>query len=227
MPPGGTSTRDGSGTGRDLAARVRRRVSRLMAKGSGSHGYDHVKRVLALSLRFGREAGADLEVIRLSALLHDIGRPEETRSNGGSCHARIGSDMAGEILKGYGAAPALVERVTDSIRRHRFRSGSPPRSLEAKILYDADKLDSLGAVGIGRAFLFAGEVGARLHNTAAAALKGRSYSPEDTAYREYLVKLRLLPGRMKTPPGRCLARERAVYMEGFFRRLTEETKGAV
>jgi uncharacterized protein len=227
MPEGATSTRDRRKTGRDLVGRVRRRVRRLMAKESGSHGYDHVRRVLALSLRFGREAGADLEVLSLSALLHDIGRPEETRSNGNSCHARIGSEMAEEILKGYGAAPALVESVTDSIRRHRFRGGSPPQSLEAKILYDADKLDSLGAVGIGRAFLFAGEVGARLHNTAAAALKGRSYTSEDTAYREYLVKLRKLPVRMRTPFGRRLARERAVYMEDFFRRLTEETKGVV
>ena len=102
---------------------------------------------------------------------------------------------------------------------------SAPVSLEAKIIFDADKLDSLGAVGIGRAFLFAGEVGARLHNTAAEAKKAAPYSGGDTAFREYQVKLRNLPRRMKTPEGRRMGRERAAFMEGFFRRLTAETKG--
>ncbi len=196
-----------------------------MSESRGSHGFDHVKRVLALSLRLGRESGADLDVLTLAALLHDIGRQEEARSNGSSCHARTGSKMAAEILRTCGAGPSLVRRVADCVRQHRFRGGSPPLSPEARVLYDADKLDSLGAVGVGRAFLFAGEVGARLHNTPAEAMKGKAYSREDTAYREYLVKLRKIPGRMKTAAGSRLARERADFMEDFFRRLEAETRG--
>jgi uncharacterized protein len=196
-----------------------------MAQGRGSHGFDHVKRVLSLSLRLGREAEANLEVLTLAALLHDIGRPEEDRTAGKSCHAEVGSREAGEILKKFGAAPATVRKVRDCVRQHRYRGEAVPVSLEAKILFDADKLDSLGAVGIGRAFLFAGEVGARLHNTAAEAEKAEPYSVGDTAFREYQVKLRNLPRRMKTPEGRRLGRERTAFMEGFFRRLAAETKG--
>ena len=213
--------------GSDLAAKVRRRVRTLMSRGRGSHGFDHVKRVLALSLRIGEEVGADLEVLTLAALLHDVGRQEEAESDGKSCHARIGSEMAGDMLRSYGAGPGMVRRVKECVREHRYRGGAPPRSLEARILYDADKLDSLGAVGIGRAFLFAGEVGARLHNSVKDALEGLSYSSEDTAYREYLVKLRKIPRQMKTGAGRLLARERAHYMEEFFTRLGLETGGRV
>lgn len=215
----------GSAQKKDLVRQVRREARRLMARGRGSHGFDHVKRVLSLSLRLGREAGADLEVLTLAALLHDIGRSEEDRTAGKSCHAEVGSREAGEILGRHGASPSTLRKVRDCVRQHRFRGDAAPVSLEAKILFDADKIDSLGAVGIGRAFLFAGEVGARLHNTAAEAEKAAPYSDGDTAFREYQVKLRKLPRRMKTPEGRRMGRERAAFMEMFFRRLTAETKG--
>jgi uncharacterized protein len=196
-----------------------------MRKGRGSHGYDHVRRVLALCGHLAGETGADDEVLTLAALLHDVGRSEEDRSDGSTCHAEAGAKMAGEILARHGAPRPLAKRVRECVVQHRFRKGTPPRSLEAKILFDADKLDALGAVGIGRTFLFAGEVGARMHNTAAEARKAKAYSSGDTAFREYLVKLRHLPGKMTTPEGRRMARERAAYMENFFRRLNAETKG--
>ena len=81
----------------------------------------------------------------------------------------------------------------------------------------------MGAVGIGRAFHFAGRNGARLHNSPEAALTSDSYSREDTAYREYLVKFRHLTGSMLTGTGRRLARDREGFMIDFFRRLCAET----
>ncbi len=100
-----------------------------------------------------------------------------------------------------------------------------PKSLEAKILFDADKLDSIGAVGIGRAFLFAGEVGAKLHNGHQDLSKTVSYSREDTAYREFQVKLRKIKDRLLTPSGRKLAEGRHRFMVRFFERLDAEVKG--
>jgi len=95
-------------------------------------------------------------------------------------------------------------------------------SLEARILFDADKIDSLGAIGIGRAFLFAGQVGARLHNSDSALTGSSPYTIEDTAYREFRFKLRKLRERMLTPLGRRLADERHRFMEEFFSRLNLE-----
>ncbi|HEY5998668.1 MAG TPA: HD domain-containing protein, partial [bacterium] len=191
----------------------------------GSHGFDHVERVLALALRLGAESGADARVLALAALLHDVGRAEEDRSAGATCHAAAGAVIAREVLRRHGADDALVRRVADCVRRHRFRGAARPVSREAKLLYDADKLDSLGAVGVGRAFLFAGEVGARLHAPAAASLRARPYGRGDTAHREWLVKLRHLHGRMLTPAGRRLAAERSAYMAAFFERLAAEAAG--
>ena len=109
------------------------------------------------------------------------------------------------------------------MRRHRYRGKDQPETLIDKLVYDADKLDSIGAVGIGRAFHFAGRVGARLHNPAEEALAGSEYGREDSAYREYLVKLRHVPERMLTASGRAAAEERSAFMHEFFHRLCEES----
>ncbi|NTV81599.1 MAG: phosphohydrolase, partial [Candidatus Aminicenantes bacterium] len=91
--------------------------------------------------------------------------------------------------------------------------------------FDADKLDSIGAVGIGRAFLFAGEIGAMLHDEAVDVAKTSPYTREDTAYREYLVKLRRVKDRMTTREGRRIAAGRHRFLTAFFERLHKETDG--
>jgi uncharacterized protein len=92
-------------------------------------------------------------------------------------------------------------------------------------VYDADKLDSLGAFGVARAFHFAGRIGACLHNTEQEALASESYSSQDSAYREYLVKLRGLPDHLLTGSARRFAADRAAFMRAFFDRLNEEQEG--
>ena len=129
-------------------------------------------------------------------------------------------------MEARGLPPDLRAAVAEIIRSHRYRAEARPATPEGRIVFDADKLDSLGATGLGRAFLFAGSCGARLHNTEEEALGGQPYGPEDTAYREYLVKLRHLPRVMQTPAGRKLAEERLRFMAGFFRRLDEEVFAA-
>jgi uncharacterized protein len=113
------------------------------------------------------------------------------------------------------------------IAAHRFRDNKQPETPEARVLFDADKLDSIGAVGIGRAFLFAGEVGAKLHDKAVDPEKSLPYSEEDTAYREYLVKLRYVKDRMLTASGLELAKERHQFMTDFFERLNREVDGDI
>ena len=131
--------------------------------------------------------------------------------------------MAYELLKREGRDEAFALRVSRVVASHRYRGGQKPDTPEAAAVYDGDKLDSLGAAGIGRAFLFAGACGARLHNSTEEALHGEAYGRDDTAWREFLVKLRYLPGAMLTEPGRKLAAERFRVMEEFFRELAAET----
>ena len=171
---------------------------------------------------------ADKETVILAALLHDIARPEEDASCGRKCHARLGAEKVPALLKQCGFPENLYIPVASAVKTHRFRDKNEPETVEADIVFDADKLDSLGAVGVGRAFLFAGHLNARLHNSETEALNSESYSREDTAYREYLVKLRYLPRRMRTVAGRKIAIERAAFMTAFFERMDSEiTQGDI
>jgi len=200
-------------------------VKEHLATAPGCHDFDHVQRVLHNARTIlAEEHDADAWTVELAALLHDIARPEEMASKGKICHARHGSVIAVPLLEKCGFTdPILVCRVCSCVKKHRYRGSDKPETIEEKIIYDADKLDSIGAVGIGRAFHFAGRIGARLHNTPEEALASDAYSVQDSAYREYLVKLRHVPSRMLTENGRKLAMERAEFMIAFFDRMNSET----
>jgi len=210
-----------------LLSRVRAAVEKKLGAASGCHDFDHTLRVLSNARMLAeRLPEADRQTVELAALLHDIARPEELASQGNICHAAAGAKIAEELLLEFGAASETARAVAAAVRSHRYRDDIEPATLEAKIVFDADKLDSLGAVGLGRAFLFAGHCGARLHNTEAEALNSPAYSREDTAYREYLVKLRRLPAAMLTEPGRAEGTRRLRFMRRFFDRLDAEIRKA-
>jgi uncharacterized protein len=191
----------------------------------GSHDWEHTERVLALAEHLARTEGADLEIVRLAAVLHDLARREEDEANGSVDHALRGAEMARARLRAHGLGEETVARVSHCIETHRFRNNLEPKTLEARVVFDADKLDSIGAVGIGRAFLFAGEVGAKLHNPHIDVEQTRPYTEEDTAFREYQVKLRKVQDRILTPEGRRLAQARHDFMVSFFERLQQEVAG--
>ena len=211
----------------NLFSRVRDAVEAKLGAASGCHDFDHTSRVYANAMMLAAQLPeANKEIVALAAILHDIARPEELASRGKLCHAAGGAKLAEKMLLDFGASPETARAVADAVRSHRYRDEVKPETPEAKIVFDADKLDSLGAVGLGRAFLFAGHCGARLHNTEVEALGSPAYSREDTAYREYLVKLRHLPGAMLTAPGRAEGTRRLRFMRRFFDRLDAEIRAA-
>jgi uncharacterized protein len=211
----------------DINTAIQKEVKAYLSGCRGSHDWEHTERVHTLALRIAEKEGAEMEIVGLAALLHDIGRAEEDGSAGKICHAEKGADIARTLLARYGVRGSVIEQVAHCIETHRFRKKRKPGTLEARVVFDADKLDSIGAVGIGRAFLFAGEVGAKLHNRHADIEKTQPYSKEDTAYREYMVKLRFIRDRMLTGEGRRLAAGRHEFMEAFFDRLNREVDGIV
>jgi uncharacterized protein len=213
--------------GVELTQRLRRQADPYHDGMGGCHGPDHTERVHKTALHIGRLMGAKLDVLSAAALLHDIGRRYETREQGKICHAVKGAELARKILAKLDFAPDMIDDIAHCIEAHRYRGKKIPVSLEAKILYDADKLDSIGAVGIGRAFLFAGQTGAKLHNESDVdILDCKPYTREDTAFREFKFKMSKIKDHMLTPEGKRLAEERHDFMEVFFERLERETKGA-
>jgi len=209
----------------DLIARIKEEAKDFFSNANGSHDWEHTERVHNLCVYIGEKEKADMEVLRLAAILHDIGREAQDRLNGDICHAERGAALARELLRKHAIEEEQIDRIVHCIETHRFRNSKTPQSKEAKILFDADKLDAIGATGIGRAFLFAGEVGAKLHNKDIDVENTEPYTKEDTAYREFVVKLRKIRDRMLTRHGKKIAEERHTFMTDFFDRLNREVEG--
>ena len=212
--------------GQELTDRLSGIAARYRDGEGGCHGPDHAGRVYRTALYIGKLMDARLDILGAAALLHDIGRPFEKEQQGKICHAEKGAELAKKTLQDLNFDQKVIADVIHCIETHRYRGDKIPSTLEAKILFDADKLDCIGAIGIGRAFLFAGQVGAKLHNSDVDIDATQSYSTEDTAYREFKVKLSKVKDRLLTPEGRRLAEERHAFMEVFFERLEREVNGA-
>jgi uncharacterized protein len=191
----------------------------------GSHHWDHTLRVNRLCERIGAAEGVDMDVLLASAYLHDIARRQQDDSNGAVCHAEKGALLAVSIVEKLPLTDGQKDNILHCIRSHRFRGSHKPQTPEAMALFDADKLDAIGAVGVARAFLFAGEVGARLHSADVNIEATRPYTRDDTGYREFIVKLCKIKDRILTRAGQKLAVERHSTMEEFFNRFIEEYEG--
>jgi uncharacterized protein len=199
---------------------------KLYSQDDPVHDFDHILRVYALAERIAAAEGADLEVLRAAALLHDVGRDDAEAT--GQDHAEYAAARAREILAG--APPEKVDAVAQAIVAHRFRTGSPPESLEGRVLFDADKLDAIGAIGVARAFAYSGRAGKRLWAPVAEDYlerwrQGMAEPDEHTAVHEFIVKLSRLKEQLFTPEGRRIAEERHVVMACFFERLASEVAG--
>lgn len=199
----------------------------LYADGGTSHDFDHVLRVTALAEKIARDEGADLAIVRTAALLHDV-----AESQGRAHHHLASAARAREILRDQ--PPSFVEAVTHAIAAHRFRAQPDPQTLEAQIVFDADKLDITGAIGVARAFAYAGEHGNILWNTpwreiavgggdaiSQPAALGAAYTPS----HEFVYKLDRITERLYTATARAIACERAAFMRTFFERLDLEVAG--
>ena len=191
------------------------------------HGFDHILRVLRLAERLAQAEGADLEIVHAAVLLHDASGAE-TGGEKRSEHQHHSSEFAKEILEAEGWSPERIAAVQHCIRAHRFRGDEQPQSLEAKILFDADKLDVIGAFGVARTLAydvvmcwpFHAEVSDQFKKTGAKA-EGETHS----SYHEFLFKLGKIKDRLHTETARQLAEGRQKFLNDFFAQLDAEAKG--
>jgi uncharacterized protein len=191
------------------------------------HGFDHVLRVMELALRLGGELGADLEVLRAASLLHDASgaHPGESRRE---AHQEASADFARKVLEGEGWVEGRIQEVVHCIRAHRFRSQEAPRSLEARVLFDADKLDVMGAFGAARTIGYAVQAGEPVFAEPSSRFVGSGQAEPGephSAYHEYLFKLRRVRERLQTEPGRRLGERRHAALTAFFEQLAAEARG--
>jgi len=189
------------------------------------HDKYHVERVYNLATLLAREEKADLDVVKAAVLLHDIARAMEDEDIIDD-HSKEGAKMARKILEEVNFPKGKIESVVHCIGVHRFRKGLVPKSLEAKILQDADRLDMLGAMGIARVFTRGGWSNKPIHDPSAlpkAKYDGRSESSVNHIY-EKLLKIK---DTINTKTARRIAEERHKYVEQFLERLLEEWKAEI
>ena len=208
---------------------------------SSAHDIDHTYRVMNLAREIAKYENANMEVVRIAALLHDIARVrEDNDKTGNTDHAKLGAKMAEQILKDFGYPKNIIENVVHCIKTHRFRGKDIPQTLEAKILFDADKLDAIGAIGIARAYMIAGERGEVLYreitniekykksNLTGGKLDGRIKDiSKHSVNIEYETKFKRIPERLFTKRAKEIAKERLGFMDTFFDRLKREVASEV
>ena len=190
-----------------------------------AHDREHVYRVLHTALLIAEgERNVDWDVLICAALLHDIGRAEQF-ADPTLCHAKVGGEKAFQFLMENGYSREFAEQVRHCITAHRFRANCPPETVEAKILFDADKLDAVGAMGIARTLLYQGHEGTPLYAlTQEGNISDGTGDTEDSFFREYRFKLEKLYDRFYTQRGRELARQRQQVAVDFYQAMLAEAQ---
>jgi len=205
-----------------LAAIYQEVEERFAVFNDPAHGWEHVRRVYELAQRIAGEEEADQLITGSSALLHDIGRLIHRK---GTPHALLSVEEARVILPRYPLEPEQIEAILHAIEAHSFSRGIEPRTLEARVVRDADRLDGLGAIGILR-WAVTGAIKRKPQT--------KSYHPEDPfgerhelnerlyMLDHFYTKLLKLENGMYTTTGRILAQQRTTYMRAYLQELKHE-----
>lgn len=204
-----------------------------------AHNMEHVLRIYNMCLHLAKdESDVDLDILKTSALLHDIARAKEDKDDSGNIdHAILGAEMAENILKDFGYSNDKIQAVKHCIIAHRFRSGNEPKSKEAKILFDADKLDVIGSIGIARSFMIAGQYGEKMFskvpideyikdNLVDGKPNGRiKVISKHAPNLEFETKFTHIPNKLYTAKAKIIGEQRINFMKQFFDILNKDING--
>ena len=195
----------------------------LSCMDDSAHDAEHVYRVLYNALEIAKaEPDTDYDVLIAACLLHDIGRIDQI-ADPSVCHAAVGSEKAYQFLLELGMDEDFAGQVRHCIATHRFRKNLQPQTLEAKILFDADKLDVTGAIGIARTLMYRGTLTEPLYRVLPdGTISDGSHDIGHSFFREYKFKLEKLYDRFYTARGTELARDRQSIAAAYYENLYKE-----
>lgn len=219
---------------------IKKMVEEELKECSG-HNFDHVMRVLNMAMHLAEGEKVDLEIIKIAALLHDVGGKKETNDpTGKTDHAVEGAKIARPILEKLGFSADRVNHICDCIISHRYKTENQPKTLEAKILFDADKLDAAGAIGLARGFAWIGKNRGHIYrkvdniedyikeNLDGGKINGRiKDKTKHSAHIEFETKIKSLADKLYTQKAKEIGRERIEYSRKFLDRLEKEVKGEI
>lgn len=189
-----------------------------------AHDREHVYRVLHMAhiLADHVTQTVDRDILTAACLLHDVGREEQFKDPS-VCHAEAGAIKAFRLLLDRGWPEDRAAWVRDCILTHRYRTGRHPATLEAKLLFDADKLDVTGAIGIARTLYYGGHTGRGLYtrDEKGMVLDGTEDGP-NTFLQEYRHKLEHIEDKLYSPYARIIAARRQAAARAYCKSLLEE-----
>lgn len=202
-------------------------VQDTLALAEAGHDWWHVQRVRSLALKISQTEGGNLLIIELAALLHDIADAKFHQGD-----EEKGARITGHFLQQQGLSANVTSAVQDIVRRVSFKGGVPdhlPKSIELKIVQDADRLDALGAVGIARTFHYGGYKNRLLYHPDILPRKYASAeeyrASKAPTLNHFYEKLLLLKDQMNTPTGVKIAEKRHAFMEEYVERFLSEWEG--
>ncbi len=197
-------------------------------EGDVIHDFSHIERVYALARNITIAEGADWEIVSAAALLHDS-RGSESGGPGREKHHLASAKFAAQVLTAEGWDKERIAAVQHCIRAHRFRSGGEkPETLEAQIMFDADKLDVIGAIGVARTIGYAAIINQPFYEEPSDQFRlTGEHAPGEkhSAYHEYLFKLTKIKDLLFTASAKKIAEERDRYIREYFDRLRREIAG--
>ena len=199
----------------------------LVCMEDSAHDKEHIYRVLYNAILLAKsEEDVNYDVLITACLLHDIGRKEQYE-NSELCHAVVGADKAFRFLINNGFDLNFAEKVKECIRSHRYRKTTPPQSIEAKILFDADKLDVVGAIGIARTLLYQGIVSDPLYTVLPdGTISDGTNDTSPSFFYEYKYKLENLYSGFYTEKAASIALERKKIASDFYYGLYDEVNSS-
>ena len=202
-------------------------IERYMLKcmSDSAHDKDHIYRVLYIALDIAEyEKDVDHNVLIAACLLHDIGRQEQF-DNPQLCHANVGAIKAYDFLMKNGFDIGFANKVASCIRAHRFRSENPPIQIEEQILFDSDKIDVTGTIGIARTIFYKGQVNEPLYSlTENGYVADGTDDLKPSFFQEYKFKLEGLYTKFYTKRGKEIALQRQHSAKAFYESMLKETR---
>jgi len=209
----------------------------LASDNDPAHNIEHVMRVYSLAINLAKGEKIDLDVVKIAVLLHDIGGAKERKDPSGKTdHAIESAKLAKPFLIKLDLPRNKIEHILNCIISHRYRSEQKPKTLEAKIVFDADKLETVGAIGIARAFVWVGKNNAHIYKKVdikkyvkenlCGKIDGRikdktKHSPQIN----WETKDKHVVDYLYTKKAKQIARKRIKFSKNFFSKLEEEIKG--
>ncbi|MFA5926532.1 MAG: HD domain-containing protein [Parcubacteria group bacterium] len=218
--------------------KIRKFAEKYMAEDKCSaHNIDHVNRVYNNALKIAKGEKVDLGVVKIAILLHDVGGAKEMKNRSGKFdHAAESAKIARPFLRKLGYPEKKIEHICDSIISHRYRTKNRPKTKEAQIIFDSDKLETIGSIGIARQFVWVGKNNAHIFRkmdvnkyakeNLGGKIGGRIHDKtKHSPQLEWETKNKYILKSLYTKRAKEIARKRMKFSEMFLNKLEREIKG--